>query len=325
MNTPDEVSVDVEFERNWMVEYRRKNGLSWKALARVSNIPEGTLSPFCTGIYKGNAQNAAVRIFKFRQQVESQQEISNAALKAPDFIPTPTAMRIRTLLAVAQSGTITMACTAPGLGKSITAKHFRDSVANVWLITCRPTKGGLSSMLSATLGAIGNTARAGGGWSSKSSDEVITLTKGRKGLLVYDEANFLTMESLEEIRGIQEEANVGVCLLGNEELFARVRGGARNHQFARLNRRIRMAHLAEAPEPGDVDAFLDAWGIEIPSCRDLLTRIAMTPGSGGLGEISQIIEVANTLAFEDGVALQLSHLKDAQSTRTTSSIGAHLS
>lgn len=321
MNTPDEITVDAEAERLWLNAYKDKTGLSWGALGRSSGIPHGTLSPWATGVYMGNSENVAARVFRFRQQIESQDDIASVALKAPDFIPTPTALRLRTLLATAQSGEMTLGCTAPGLGKTITARHFVHSVSNSWLITARPSSGNLTAMIGATLAAIGNSTGARvGGWKAKLSQEVASLIAGRKSVLIYDEAQFLTAESMEEIRSWSDVTGVGVCLLGNEELFAKVRGGARNHAFARLNSRIKMSHLAEAPEPGDAEAYLDAWKIEKPSMRNLLSAIALTPGSGGLREMRQIIEVANTLAHEDGVAMGLSHLRDAQSTRTTRNI-----
>lgn len=321
MNTPDEITVDAEAERLWLNAYKDKTGLSWGALGRSSGIPHGTLSPWATGVYLGNADNVAARVFRFRQQVESQADLAAVALKAPDFIATPTALRLRELMVSAQSGGMTMGCTAPGLGKTIAAEHYARSVSNAWLITMRPSSGNLTAMISATLAAIGNTpGNRIGGWKSKLSQEVSTLIAGRNGVLIYDEANFLTMESLEEIRSWAVPGGAGVCLLGNEELFAKVRGGARNHAFGRLNGRIKMSHLAEAPEPGDVEAYLDAWQIEKPSMRNLLSAIAMTPGSGALREMRQIIELANTLAHEDGVAMGLSHLRDAQSTRTTRNI-----
>ncbi|MCU0946786.1 MAG: hypothetical protein MUF47_00830 [Porphyrobacter sp.] len=137
-----------------------------------------------------------------------------------------------------------------------------------------------------------------------------------------DEANYLTIESIEEIRSWHDDTGVGICLLGNEELLARIETGRHRDQFARLNRRIAMRHTQRVPLPGDVRAFCDAWGITQPDIRHFLDTIARTPDSGGLGECQQLIESGSMLAAADDRGLSLADLREAQMYRATKWIKA---
>src|SRR3546814_18625115 len=61
----------------------------------------------------------------------------------------------------------------------------------------------------------------------------------------------------------------------------------------------------------DIEAYLDAWGIADREQRSLLLRVGRTAGTGGLGELKQIISNASLLAFEDGKPLHHVHLREA--------------
>src|SRR3546814_1982683 len=67
-----------------------------------------------------------------------------------------------------------------------------------------------------------------------------------------------------------------------------------------------------------IEAYLDAWGIADREQRSLLLRVGRTAGTGGLGELKQIISNASLLAFEDGQTLSHGHLREAMAQRATS-------
>lgn len=323
MNNPDDFPVDEAEVREWINERRARTGLSWKALSEESGISQGTLSPWATGTYSGNGRNVAKKVFKYRQTLESQQEraaeAESAGLgNAPTYIATPTGRRLRGLLVTAHSGQMTYAATGPGTGKTVEARNYVACAANAFMVTMKPTTRTLTAMLGEVIRALGG--RSGSAWARQMSAQVIEMVKGRRCLLIVDEANYLEFDALEELRAWHDIAGLGICLLGNEELHATIRGSVRTarHSFARLNRRIAMSHVQDMPQGGDIEAFLDAWGIANGEQRSLLMRVGLTAGTGGLGEINQIISNASLLALEDGQALSHAHLREAMAARATS-------
>lgn len=315
MNNPEDIVVDVDEQVQWLNAHKDTTGYSWSVLAAKSGIPKGTLSQIATGGYAGSKQNAAERIYRYRQLVESQAERAIVLPEAPKYIDTPTSRRIRSLLISAQRGRITVAGTGPGTGKTLTMREYQASVANVWVATMEPTTRSLATMISAVMKAVGGVHSRGYG--SQMSALVRDAVAGRGGLLVIDEANHCDLDSLEQLRAWHDATGVGICLLGNEELITRIRSGSSRHAFGRLNSRINMSHVQDLPLADDIDAYLDAWNIEDAAMRKMLHTIGLTPGAGGLREISQIIENASILACEDEQPLSLGHLREATSTRST--------
>lgn len=320
MNNPENIVIDEAEQRAWLKEHKDSRGLSWSDLAPLIGMPQGTLSPWMGGTYAGKTERVAKAVFRYRQTLESQEKVTEEKQRAgldktPGYIVTPTANRLRTLMIMAHQGEITVGATGPGTGKTMTVRDYQSMVSNVWLVTMRPTTRTLPAMVAEVLRTI--SGKAPTGWVRQMSTQVQNLVAGKNGLLVIDEANHLEFEPLEELRAWHDATGVGICLLGNEELIARIRGGGSKHALARLNGRIAMSHVQDLPLEGDIEAYLDAWGITKPEQRAMLSRVALTPGAGGLREIRQIVTHALLLATDDGVDLSVTHLRDALSTRST--------
>lgn len=315
MNNPDDFPVDIEEMREWAMAERQARNLSWTQFSAVTGLAVSTLSLFCTNKYAGNQERIARQLFRHRQLQQSQSERSIGVPIEPGYFETPTSLRIRALLVVAQMGRITLGATGPGTGKTMTTRHYQSSVSNCWVATMKPTTRTVNAMIGEVMRAVGGTSKMG--WTRQLSNQVADMVSGKRGVIVIDEANNLELDAIEEIRSWHDATGVGVCLLGNEELLMRIEGGPRRDAYARLNSRIAQRHIQTLPLEGDIEAFCEAWGIGDPACRRMLGQTAMTPGAGGLREMKQIVESASMLAEEEGQTLGLSHLRDAQSTRAT--------
>lgn len=314
-----DLPVDVEQMRLWLNGYREMSDppMPWSQLAKESGIPQGTITTFAAGTYgaKDGGSNVARKVFQFRQMVEAQSMRQSRLPTNPGYFDTRTSLRMLDLLEIAHSGRITVVGTGPGTGKTMTMDEYAERAGSVWRATMSPSTGSLLAMTQSVLAALGVEQRR----LSKSDAAAMVATRiaGRKGLLVIDEGNWLTLESIEQLRNWHDITGVGVCIFGNEQLVQTIKTGPKRDQLARLLSRIANMHEQRTPLPEDVAAFCDAWGIEQPDIRRYLENIALTPDSGGLRECKQLIEAATMLAVADDRGLSIADLRDAQSERAT--------
>lgn len=314
-----DVPVDVEEMRLWLNGYRELSDppMPWSKIATESGIAMGTLTTFAAGTYgaKDGGSNVARKVFMFRQSVETQ-TMRQAKMPAnPGYFDTRTSLRMMELLEIAHGGRITVIGTGPGTGKTMTVDEYAERAGPVWKATMKPSSNSLHSMIREVQKALGVEPRRLS--AADASSLVITRMTGRRGLLVVDEANWLSLESIEELRYWHDITGTGICLLGNEELVQSIKTGRKRDQLARLLSRIANMHEQRTPIREDVVAFCDAWGIEQPDIRRYLENIATTPDSGGLRECKQLIEAGSMLAIADDRGLSITDLKDAQSERAT--------
>lgn len=314
-----DLPVDVEEMRLWLNGYRELSDppLPWSQLAKESGIPMGTLTTFAAGTYgaKDGGGNVARKVFQFRQMVEAQTMRQSKLPTNPGYFDTRTSLRMLDLLEIAHSGRITVVGTGPGTGKTFTMDEYAERAGSVWRATMSPSSGSLLAMTQSVLAALGVEQRR----LSKADASAMVMTRiaGRRGLLVIDEGNWLTLESIEQLRNWHDLTGVGICIFGNEQLVQTIKTGPKRDQLARLLSRIANMHEQRTPLPEDVAAFCDAWGIEQPDIRRYLENIALTPDSGGLRECKQLIEAATMLAVAEDRGLSISDLRDAQSERAT--------
>lgn len=303
----DTIPVDIDDMRDWANGYKAMHKLGWKPLSEVMNIAQSTIQAFCTGTYAGRNDEVARKVFLFKQGVENRADQLQRLPVDPGYFETPTALRIRELLAVASSGKITVGAFGPGLGKTLTAIDFLGRASPVFMVTMDEVTKKTGAMIRAVEKGIGLSSTKN--WPSLISAEIISFLRKKRATIIIDEANHLELGALEQLRAWHDATGVGLCLLGNEELIARINGGPKRDQFARLKRRISRSVVQNMPVEDDVTCFCEAWEIFDPAIRMTLMDVAMQPGSGGLGECAMIISDAATIAAEGGGNMEIAHVR----------------
>lgn len=300
-------SIETASERRWLIDFKDRTGLSWSELGQQSGIPSGTLSQFGAATYAGNNDRVAAEVARFRQKVAAQAELALEAPEIPDWFDTPTAARTTALLSWAQRGRITVVAMGPGTGKTKAARHYRDLMSNVWLITMAPSTAGVNNMQIETLAAMGE--RDARGTPQSLSARIRARVKGTGGLMIFDEAQHLSEKSIEEIRSWHDATGIGIALLGNEEVIARLEGGSRRAAFAQLYSRVGMRHIQAVPMAADADALAGAWGVTDAQQVQFIQTISQRPG--GLRGCTMTMELATMIAAGEGRPLSIAHLRDA--------------
>lgn len=108
-----------------------------------------------------------------------------------------------------------------GTGKTRAVKHYAAHNANVILIEATPdmNAGVLLGELVPLTGAVVHKAnKHSGGTKSERMAAVIRALKGTDSLLILDEAETVSTQTLEYVRRISDKAGIGVVLSGTEKL-----------------------------------------------------------------------------------------------------------
>jgi DNA transposition AAA+ family ATPase len=316
MNDPNTIPVSFEDMGAWLKRHKDEKSLSWTSLGQRMGVPPGTVSGYTAPSFAGNREKAAKIIYAYKQKVESQQAQSAIALEKIPFVETKTARRLMFLMEWAHGGRMTAAAMGPGTSKTETAAHYKASMGEtVWHVEFSQSDKTVSAMIAAVMKVMGLSSPTG--WVSQRSSQVKEYVRHRNGLLIADEANHLSFEAMEEMRAWHDQTGLGVFWGGNEELVTRVRGGVKNHAYARLNSRIAHFHIQDTPLEEDILAFLDANRIDDPAMIRPLLEVGLSPAHGGLREIRQVLESANIAAIGADSVCSAEHIKQAISSRTS--------
>lgn len=285
-------------------------GMTQAQIARESGVKAPTLSQWLAGKYQGdNAEVDAKLETWLRVRGEREEQVASWPT-APDFVASPTAQKVFSTLQYAQgAGDMVEVYGAPGVGKTVTARRYRDRNPNVWIATMAPHAASVVHALEEVAEAVG--LRDVNGGARGLARAIRRKIEGTRGLLIIDEAQHLSLGALEEIRSIHDATGTGLALMGSEVLHSRLTGGSRAVHLAQLFSRIGMRLFVRRPLVGDTTALLDAWGVKDKECRAFMSDIARK--AGALRGFTKTLQLASARAAAAGVPMTIAHLQEAWS------------
>ncbi|MGA7438613.1 MAG: AAA family ATPase [Luteibacter sp.] len=279
--------------RNLLAGDRR---LSQATLAKEVGISATTLNQWLNGKYLGDNEGIEVKLRIWIDADAQRRESSSQMPEAPSFVATPTAMRVLGALSYAKiASDIAVIYGGAGLGKSSACKQFREQMPNVWIATMAPSTAGVVTALEQICDDLGLTP---GGGARRMSRAIAKRVRDTRGLLIIDEAQHLSVPALDEIRSIHDATEIGVALVGNDGVFARMAGGRNAQQLDRLYSRVGKKLRLTASSEQDVTEIIKAWGVEDMKCRAALVAVARE--GGHLRRLTKTLRLASMHAAADG-------------------------
>ena len=276
-----------------------------KAAAEIG-ISNSALSQWLAGRYEGNDKTLTRKVLRWLDSRAKRSALVTRMPEAPEWVETPTAARILGGLGYAQmAADLAVIYGGAGLGKSKAAARYQELNPQVWVATMTAGGRSMAGCLERVAMACGLRAVNARPWRLEA--EITDRVRGTHGLLIVDEAQHLDTRALEVLRGLHDQAGIGLALLGNELLYARLTGGRRAAEFAQLFSRVGKRVRLTQPTRADVDAILKAWSISGAGERAQALEIARQPG--GLRGLTKALRLASMMASGKSVAED--HLKSA--------------
>ena len=195
-----------------------------------------------------------------------------------------------------------------GLGKSTACDHFASLYPHVYVARLWESQGSQGPMQQRVLWSLGVKNVSGTPY-ALSQMICEKLSSMHKPVLILDEAQFMTVKSLEEVRGWHDETGAGIALFGDQRLHQLIYNGTGKNDLPQLRRRLRAMPVRTLPYSQDVTALADAWNVHDKRLITELGRIAQRPG--GLGLATQVLEMASLMAVAEKKVIALSHIQEA--------------
>lgn len=306
-NSSDLVALPVNI-RSRVRDAMQQSGLSQAAAAKEIGVSPASLNQWLQGKYLGNNEELEEKAGRWLDARDRRDDAAGTIVAPPRWFRTPSSQKILDTLAYAQmAGDIVCVYGGPGVGKTVTLRQYRDTNPATWIATMAPDSAPVVPALEEVAEAVGLRDAAGG--ARKIARAVRRKVEGTRGLLIIDEAQHLSVAALEELRSIHDATGIGLALVGNEAVYARLTGGTRASHFAQLFSRIGSRLFISRPTIGDVRALAAAWGVKGKAEMDLLQQMASKPGA--LRGVSKVLALASMSAA--GAEITVAALRHAWS------------
>ncbi|HUT25371.1 MAG TPA: AAA family ATPase [Sumerlaeia bacterium] len=280
-----------------LVAYQDENELSNSRLAKLIGLGAATLSELRGGKYKGSAEQVLAKINRFLNYEE--RRLVEGFVDEEGFEPVATRpfQAITALCQYAQNrGVGAIVLGDAGVGKSTALKAYAAENPNAYYVACDETMWGRAQLIRAIGQAVHVQHLSRSFWVRR---DVVEALHGTRGVLLLDDAHFLSIGSLNAIQTLHDATRVGFVLSGLPRLHAQMARGRDAEWFAQIRSRCAAMRLLDSAEPSRENiieaARIAGGGIDIdPGAENILVEQARVPGA--LRRVRQIIGLAATYA-----------------------------
>lgn len=272
-------------------EIERRN-ISQAQAAREIGVSPTTLTQLLGGTYAADPTRQIERLARWLGMQEEARAAQAKLPLAPGWIAIPTAERVLAALGYAQmAGDIAVIYGGAGLGKTTAAREYAGRYPNVWIATMTPATAGVTTALEEICIALGFRDLPQG--AARMSRAIVARATGTGGLLIIDEAQHLSVAALDAVRALHDATGVGVALIGNEMVFARMTGGHRaaylDRLYSRIGKRVRLARATRE----DIERLAHAFGVRNGALKPI-TEIGAR--AGALRAVIKTLRLASMMA-----------------------------
>ncbi|WP_299152018.1 AAA family ATPase [uncultured Tateyamaria sp.] len=285
---------DANLSERWTVATKTvailaaQQGWNKSEVARRADMAIGTFSGWYDGTYGGRYDTTTKAVEKLIAQVRTETEARSALPVEPAFLQTRVARELFEAFTYAQMmPTMAIATLVSGLGKTEAAEAFQAMHPHVYIVTLSPSSRSPHTMKTEIGTALGLDTKNGA--TLKLGITTALKRDGFSALLIVDEAQNLSEESINELRYFRDKAKCGLVLLGNDETTTPYASRDINHASTQVVSRIGFRVNVMRPFPEDVEAFLDAWQIDREDLRETARKVSNKPGAfRALGETMKL-------------------------------------
>lgn len=284
---------------------KEQEGLSWSDVATASGIPAGTVSNFITGKYAGDNDKVGRKVKTWLDDRDEKRQALSIVPIEPGFQVTPSSSRFIDTIRYAQAmPEIVVIATPPGFGKTTSIRKYAASSPNVWVVTACPELAGHFALLCELCDTINVIERS----AARMAAAIRKKIANTNGLIIIDDAQHLSTKALDQLRYFYDVCNIGIALVGNEEVYSQL-GDGKTAKFAQLFSRVGHRITQTRIRSKDIEAILNAWNVTDAKEVKFLKTIASRPGA--LREVTKIIKLASLIAAGAAVPRSIEHFEAA--------------
>ena len=302
-------------------KYMESTGTSQAELARRLGMNNSsTLSRWMKSAYSGDVAKLEKSLEEFFRVQEAANEAAEKAAPyrpAEDYVPTSISEDVYQTIQYCQlHRCVTVLHGDAGVGKTKGAEKFlRKHPSNAVYICISPSTATLNGVCRELAKALNITGKRN---KMDIMEEVRARLAGTNKVVIVDEAQHLKLPALEELRSLSDGDIVtgtpgnGVCLIGNSDVYDRIKGKAQA-EFAQMFTRVKMPrhYLASRITVEDIHKLFPALEGE----KELQFLLGLARSVYGIRTAQAVYE--NAIEAEDTSVGGLQRIARAMGTNVT--------
>lgn len=223
---------------------------SQSAVAKKIGYSAAVISQYLQNKYRGSIETLEAKlteVFDNRAAAESIESIQQCA----GYVPTKVSGAIYGSIRMCHlKGGFALEAGQAGIGKTMACKRYAEDYPNTSIyISVNPCLCSISAILKLLCRALSVSC---GGRKDDMFMGICDALQGERKVIIIDEAQHLTIKTLEAIRALFDvQENVGICLVGNVGLYETINKNSGN--YAQIRNRMKLLNVRHTQDIGTDD------------------------------------------------------------------------
>lgn len=276
-------------------------------VARQSGVSPQVLSPLLKGGYTSNPEPHIEKLSNWLNTYSAGKQ-TRAECKEPAWVDMPTSKKLLEMMRLSQGfAAWTMAYEGAGVGKTQAALRYKESHSNVWIVTASPNSRSRRAFIALVAREMG--LLISGMSIDRIDNEISQKIIGSNGLLIVDEAQYVSDDSLNGLR-ILTENKIGVTLLGNDVVRSRMSAPKSRANLYPVWSRVLKSNKIVRSTSDDIEMYIRAWGIDDKSVIQWAHK-TIPATTGQIRTLRHLLRLSVSIAKEAGDEVCVSHMESA--------------
>lgn len=216
-----------------LLAFMASSGKSQRQVAREIGISSAQINQFLADKYEGDSDSTSDKVLQYLAVAEKRLNTDKTVFFYPELHNTREALF--TCSYAHRNNEIALLCGDAGAGKTEALTYYRDNNPGVILVTanaCIQSATAILQLICAELGKHAPYRR------NAIMNLLVAQLSGTNRLIIVDEADHLSLQAIQALRSLNDQAHVGVVLSGNNKIYLQMYSPRRGYEFDQIRTRI---------------------------------------------------------------------------------------
>lgn len=285
-----------------LASFMEQSGKSQRQIAKETGLSTSVISQFLDGTYNGNNEKVAKTVSQYLAVGEKRLDSVRGTLFYVDLYNTKEVLYACRYAHIKND--MALVAGDAGAGKTTALEYYKNHNAGVIMVTANSCTTSATAVLKLIAEQVGKQMDCR---RSALMAELTAQLKDSNRLIIIDEADHLTLQALQAVRNLNDQAKTGIILSGNDKIYRQMLTGQKGREFDQIRTRIIVRKRVE--NNYTVDEMQHIFPGASENCLSFLIR---TANCESLRTAIKLYEIALEFAVIRKEKLTLKALKDTQ-------------